>query len=120
MPITRQQLEQMTADLLDRTRFTTVSLLQDAGLRWSDITRLVVGGSAGCRWLGRMLEEVSGKKVDRSLSADESVAHGAAIYASLILAAEGGTPPKVAVRNVNSQNWASSRLRKRPAALVPM
>ena len=105
VPITRQQLEQMTADLLDRTRFTTVSLLQDAGLRWSDITRLlVVGGSSRMPMVGRMLEEVSGKKVDRSLSADESVAHGAAIYASLILAAEGGTPPKVAVRNVNSHN----------------
>ena len=39
VPITRQQFEQMTADLLDRSRFTITNLLQDAGLKWSDITR---------------------------------------------------------------------------------
>ena len=105
VPITRQQFEEMTADLLDRTRFTTINLLQDANLKWSDLTRLlVVGGSSRMPQVQRMLEEVSGKKVDRSLSADESVAHGAAIYAGLLLASESGTPPKVSVRNVNSHN----------------
>jgi molecular chaperone DnaK len=103
--ITRQQFEQMTADLLDRTRFTLTNLLQDAGLKWSDITRLLlVGGSSRMPMVQQMLEQVSGKKPDRSLSADESVAHGAAIYAGLILAAESGTKPKMSVRNVNSHN----------------
>ena len=67
----------MTADLLDRTRFTVVNLLQDARLKWDDMTRLLpVGGSTRMPMVQRMLEEVSGKKPDRSLSADESVAHG--------------------------------------------
>jgi len=105
VPLTRQQFEDMSADLLDRTRFTVINLLQDAGLQWSDVTRLlVVGGSSRMPMVQRMLEEVSGKKVDRSLSADESVAHGAAIYAGLLLSSESGTPPKVSVRNVNSHN----------------
>ncbi len=105
VPITRQQFEEMTADLLDRTRFTTTSLLQDTGWKWSDLTRLlVVGGSSRMPQVQRMLEEVSGKKVDRSLSADESVAHGAAIYAGMILTCEAGAAPQVTVRNVNSHN----------------
>lgn len=105
VPISRQQFEQITADLLDRSRFTLTNLLQDADLKWSDITRLLlVGGSSRMPMVQRMLEEVSGKKADRSLSADESVAHGAAIYAGLILSAASGTKPKMSVKNVNSHN----------------
>jgi len=105
VPLTRQQFEEISADLLDRTRFTVINLLEDAGHKWSDVTRLLlVGGSSRMPMVQRMLEEVSGKRVDRSLSADESVAHGAAIYAGLLLDSADGTPPKVSVRNVNSHN----------------
>jgi molecular chaperone DnaK len=105
VPVTRQEFEEMTLDLLDRTRFTVVNLLQDAQMEWSDITRLLlVGGSSRMPMVQRMLEEVSGKKPDRCLSADEAVAHGAAIYAGLILDKAAGSPPKVTVRNVNSHN----------------
>lgn len=103
VPFTRQQFEEMTADLLDRTRFTVVNLMQDAGLKWEDITRLLlVGGSTRMPMVQRMLAEVSGKKPDQSLSADESVAHGAAIYAGLLVAS--GSRPAFTVRNVNSHD----------------
>ena len=105
MPITRQQFEEMTVDLLDRTCFTVVNLVEEAGLKWEDITRLLlVGGSTRMPMIQQMLEKVSGKKPDRSLSADESVAHGAAIYAGLILASEDGSRPEFSIRNVNSHN----------------
>ncbi len=105
LPFTRQQFEEMTADLLDRTRFTVVNLMQDAGMKWDDVTRLLlVGGSTRMPMVQRMLEEVSGKKPDRSLSADESVAHGAAIYAGLLLASKAGSRPEFTIRNVNSHN----------------
>lgn len=105
VPITRQQFEEMTADLLDRTRFTVVNLLQEAGVKWDDVTRLLlVGGSTRMPMVQRMLEEISNMKPDRSLSADEAVAHGAAVYAGLILGAEAGIAPEVTVRNVNSHN----------------
>jgi hypothetical protein len=52
----------------------------------------------------RMLEEVSGKTPDRCLSADEAVAHGAAIYAGFLLDSQSGATPKVTLRNVNSHN----------------
>ena len=67
----------MTADLLERTRFTVRSMLVEAQLGWSDVTRLLlVGGSSRMPMVQKMLEKESGKKVDRSLSPDEAVAHG--------------------------------------------
>ena len=103
--LTRTQFEQMTADLVERTRFTLLNLLQEAGLKWQDITRLLlVGGSTRMPMVQRMLEDVSGKKPDRSLSADEAVAQGAAIYAGMILASDAGSVPELTVRNVNSHN----------------
>ena len=44
--VTREQFAGITADLLDRTAFTTRQTLQAAGLKWDDIDRvLMVGGS---------------------------------------------------------------------------
>jgi len=63
-----------------------------------------VGGSSRMPMVQRMLEEVTGKPPDLSLSTDEAVVHGAAIYAGLLLDSEAGAPPKVTVRNVNSHN----------------
>jgi molecular chaperone DnaK len=104
-PITRRQFEEMTVDLLDRTRFTVTNLLQEAGLKWDDVTRLLlVGGSTRMPMVQRMLEEISNKKPDRSLSADEAVAHGAAFYAGLILSSEGGMAPEVTICNVNAHD----------------
>jgi molecular chaperone DnaK len=103
--VSRRQFEEMTADLLDRTRFTTCNLLKEAGLGWGAITRLlVVGGSSRMPMVEEMLERQSGRKVDRSLSADEAVAHGAAIYAGLLLAAAAGERPRVRIQNVNSHS----------------
>ena len=104
VPLTRQQFEEMTANLLDRTRFTVKKVIQDAGLQWSDLTRiLLVGGSTRMPMVVEMLESETGKNVDRSMSADEAVAHGAAIYASLLQKAEQGTQD-VQVTNVNSHS----------------
>ena len=46
VPVTREQFEEMTADLLERTSYTTRQLLAAAGREWKDVTRLLlVGGS---------------------------------------------------------------------------
>ncbi len=52
--------------------------------------------------VARMLHRESGQEPDRSLSADEAVAHGAAIYAGLLLASNSGQSMRV--RNVNSHD----------------
>ena len=54
--------------------------------------------------VGDMLEKASGLKVDRSLSPDESVAHGAAIFAGILMK-HGSTAGKgISVSNVNSHD----------------
>lgn len=102
--LSRSQFEQLTEDLLERTRMTCERLLLDAGKAWTDITRLIlVGGSTRMPMVHRMLEEESSLVVDRSLAPDEAVAHGAAIYAGIL----SGFPENVAgvsVANINSHD----------------
>jgi molecular chaperone DnaK len=103
--VTREQFEEATQDLLDRTRFTAVQTLKAAGLEWSDLNRvLLVGGSTRMPMVRRMLQQVSGQMPDASVSADEAVAHGAALHAGLILARQAGKPEIFKIRNVNSHS----------------
>ncbi len=103
--ITREQFEETTQDLLDRTRFTTVQALRAAGLDWHDLDRvLLVGGSTRMPMVRNMLRQLSGKEPDDSVAADEAVAHGAALEASLILAAQAGLPATFKIKNVNSHS----------------
>jgi molecular chaperone DnaK len=105
--ITREEFEQATASLLGRTRSTTEIVVRQAGLTWANIdTILLVGGSTRMPMVPRMLEELSGKKPDRSVSPDEAVAHGAALYADLLLTQQGGGSGRTSfsVTNVNSHS----------------
>ena len=103
--ISRENFEEATQDLLDRTRFTCVQALRAAGLEWSDLDRvLLVGGSTRMPMVRAMLEKISGKVPDASVAADEAVAHGAALQAGLILAKRGGRPATFSIRNVNSHS----------------
>ena len=101
--LARDQFEAMSADLLDRTRSTVNKLLREAKITWKEVTRLLlVGGSSRMPMVQKMLEKESGLVVDRSLNPDEAVAHGAAIYAGILL--KKGIPAieGISVRNVNS------------------
>ena len=103
--ISREQFEEATQDLLDRTRFTCVQALRAAGLEWSDLDRvLLVGGSTRMPMVRAMLQKISGKAPDASVAADEAVAHGAALHAGLILAKRDGRPATFSIRNVNSHS----------------
>lgn len=105
VPLSRRQFEEMTAALLERTRFTVSSLLREAGLTWGEITRLlVVGGSTRMPMVAEMLERESGKTVDRCLAADEAVAHGAAIYAGLLRSTADHPQHDAKIVNVNSHS----------------
>ena len=104
LPFSRSQFEELTGDLTDRTLLTVRRVLNEAKKEWSDVTRLLLaGGSTRMPMIQKMLEEESGLEVDRSLSADEAVAHGAAIYAGLLVAGDK-SPQKLQVTNVNSHD----------------
>jgi molecular chaperone DnaK len=124
LPLSRQNFESLTADLLDRTRFTTINLLRQACLSSKDLNRLIlVGGSTRMPMVSAMLERELGIKPDRSLSVDEAVAHGAAIYAGLLLATKS-ISVNMRVHNVNSHSLGvlgieSATGRKRNTVLIP-
>lgn len=81
--ITRGEFEEITAHLLDRTRFTIRKLVSDAGLTWIEIDKIIlVGGSTRMPQVREMLLRETGIEPDGSVSVDEVVAHGAAIYAA--------------------------------------
>jgi molecular chaperone DnaK len=88
--LTRQQFEEMTTDLLMRTRVVSdLVVTRQAKLAWTDIDRvLLVGGSTRMPMVKQMLRELTGKVPDDSLDADQVVAQGAAIHAG-ILAVKG-------------------------------
>lgn len=125
MEVTRQQLEELTADLLERTLFTTQRTLEAAGLSWEQVERvLLVGGSTRMPAVARKLKELSGREPDQSVSPDEAVAQGAALHAGLLLERHRGRPPRFRIRNVNSHSLgvvAADPVTKqlRSAVLIP-
>jgi len=103
--LTREEFEERTGDLLDRTMLTISKAMREAKLTWKDISRLLlVGGSSRMPMVKNALEEESGLEVDRSLSPDEAVAHGAAIFAGLLLRQGNIAEQGMAVKNVNSHD----------------
>ena len=105
VPFNRSQFESLCGDLIDRTMFTTRRVLKEADRKWGDLSRLIlVGGSSRMPMVQQMLESESGLKVDRSLSADESVGHGAAIYAGIVMNAGTPSASKMSISNVNSHD----------------
>lgn len=102
IPITRDDFESLTAHLMQRTMFTVKTVIREAGFTWDDITRvLLVGGSTRMPMVKNTLSQESGKSVDRSLSMDEAVAHGAAVYAGILQKSEV-QEGDISVKNVNS------------------
>jgi len=103
--LTREEFEALTSDLLQRTMFTVERLLRTARLRFDDLTRLLlVGGSTRMPMVQQILEQASGKSVDRSLSPDEAVAHGAALYAGFLQRGSRAADRSLVVKNVNSHD----------------
>ena len=123
----REQFEEMTADLLERTAYTSRQLLAAAGLQWKDLNHiLLIGGATRMPMVPAMLQKMTGIQPDRTVNPDEAVARGAAIYASYLLAkqTEGGPPPNFEVTNVNAHSLGvegieQETLRKTNVIVIP-
>jgi molecular chaperone DnaK len=90
VPLTRAEFENITKDLLTRTRLTTQQVLKQAKRTWDQVDRiLLVGGSTHMPMTGRMIAELSGKQPDNSLAVSEVVARGAALHAGIVAARLG-------------------------------
>ncbi|MBL4700993.1 MAG: Hsp70 family protein [Phycisphaeraceae bacterium] len=82
--VTRDQFEDLTADLLYRTESRIIRVMEASGLSWHQVDDvLTVGGSTRMPQVLKMLERVTDQKPNTSLAPDEVVAHGAAIHAAI-------------------------------------
>src|SRR5262249_2477062 len=105
--VTRDEFEEATGPLLARTKTTTEIVLRQCGLTWGQIDRvLLVGGSSRMPMVGAMLHQLPGKEPGRSLSPDEAVAHGAALYADMLMkkASPQQSSPAFSITNINSHS----------------
>ncbi len=83
--VTRQLFEELTADLLERTRDTVELLVRRSGFEWPQIDCvLLMGGASRMPMIGEMLRSITRQEPRLSTAPDEAVAQGAAIYAALL------------------------------------
>ena len=84
--LTRAQFEQLTKDLLDRTKQPFHNVIKDAGISVSDIDHVVlVGGSTRMPAVSDVVKELTGgKEPNKGVNPDEVVALGAALQAGVL------------------------------------
>ncbi|HEY0250061.1 MAG TPA: Hsp70 family protein, partial [Kofleriaceae bacterium] len=83
--ITREIVEQLTQDLLDRLEAPCVRALADAGLAATDVEEvLLVGGMTRWPAVQQTVERIFKRKPSKGANPDEVVALGAAAYAGIL------------------------------------
>ena len=83
--LTRAKFEQMTDDLLERTKEPCRKALADAGVDASQIDEvLLVGGSTRMPKVMQVVKEIFGKEGSKGVNPDEAVAVGAAIQGGIL------------------------------------
>jgi molecular chaperone DnaK len=84
--LTRAQFEQMTSDLLDRTKKPFNDVIAEAGVKVSDIAHVVlVGGSTRMPAVTELVKSLTGgKEPNKGVNPDEVVAVGASLQAGVL------------------------------------
>lgn len=85
MELTKAKFNEMTADLVEKTVGPTMAALKDAGLKASDLAKVIlVGGSTRIPAVINKVKEITGKDPYKGINPDECVAIGAAIQAGVL------------------------------------
>lgn len=84
--ISRTKFEELTADLLERTKKPFNDVIKEAGVKVADIAHVVlVGGSTRMPAVTKLVTELTGgKEPNKSVNPDEVVAVGAALQAGVL------------------------------------
>lgn len=83
--LTRAKFDEMTADLVARTKVPFDNALRDAKLSLGDIDKVILnGGSTRIPAVQEAVKQWTGKEPDRSINPDEAVALGAAVQGGVI------------------------------------
>ena len=83
--LSRAKFDELTHDLVEKTRKPVEDALHDAGLSASDIDKvLLVGGSTRVPAVQELVKKIVGKDPQKDINPDESVAIGAAIQGGVL------------------------------------
>ena len=85
MNITRAKVNELISDLLDKTKTCVQQALHDAGLKTSQIDKVIlVGGSTRVPAVQDLVKNITGKEPFKGINPDECVAIGAAIQGGVL------------------------------------
>ena len=83
--IERAEFEVRSRPLLDRCQQVVQRILKENRLGWARIdTVLTTGGASRMPMVRALLAQLSGRTLNTTLSPDQSIAHGAALYAGML------------------------------------
>ncbi len=83
--LTRAKFEELTADLVERTKGPVNNALKDSGLSANEIHKIIlVGGSTRIPAVQEAVKKIVGKDPDKGINPDECVAIGAAIQGGVL------------------------------------
>ena len=83
--LTRAKFDELTNDLVEKTKIPFDNALKDAGLSVGDIDKVILnGGSTRIPAVQEAVKKWAGKEPDHSINPDEAVALGAAIQGGVI------------------------------------
>ena len=78
--LTKAKFEELVHDLVERTAIPVQNAMKDAGLNYSEISKvLLVGGSTRVPCVQEKVKQLTGKEPNKSLNPDECVAVGASV-----------------------------------------
>ncbi|MGB3676917.1 MAG: Hsp70 family protein, partial [Candidatus Nanopelagicales bacterium] len=83
--LTRAKFQEMTADLIERCRIPFEHALKDAGISKGELNHVIlVGGSTRMPAVTDLVQSLTGKEPNKSVTPDEVVAIGAAVQAGVL------------------------------------
>jgi len=83
--LSRAKFQDLTKDLLERTRKPFNDVIAEAGVKVSDIAHVIlVGGSTRMPAVADLVKDLAGKEANKGVNPDEVVAVGAALQAGVL------------------------------------
>src|SRR2546421_373215 len=106
--LTREEFERRSQHLVEKCKVICAMTLQDAKLKWSDVSRILpVGGMTRMPMVQEMISQLANVPVVSELNPDEAVAVGAAIQATLSMLTEEQNSGQKLVGDRTRQQFSS-------------
>jgi molecular chaperone DnaK len=101
MKLTRAKLEELVADMIERSIKLTEKTVKDAGLSMKDIDEVIlVGGQTRMPAITSAVKKMFGKEPHMGVNPDEVVALGAAVQGEILAAKEEGRKTEGEVKDI--------------------